>query len=93
MVISIRSSLLSYMCSFLPSGNHSAQEKLGEEFYKRWETTTFKGPFLEAIIGSPPVRTGNGDGWLNATIWSISVRPSSLVSSARPRKGIASARQ
>ncbi|TAM83661.1 MAG: DEAD/DEAH box helicase [Acidobacteria bacterium] len=65
LVGSLRNSLLSYMCSSLPVGNHSTQEKLGEEFYKRWEATTFKGPFLEGIPiypkTVPPKQMFSGD--------------------------------
>ncbi|MGO8735194.1 MAG: DEAD/DEAH box helicase [Terriglobia bacterium] len=37
------------MCSSLPVGNHCTQQRLGEEFYKRWEIDTFQGPFLETV--------------------------------------------
>lgn len=50
---SLRNSLLSYMCSSLPVGNHRTQEKLGEEFYNGWKRTTFKGPLLEAVPTYP----------------------------------------
>lgn len=54
LVGSVKQSLLSYMCSSLPVGNHATQLRLGQEFYKRWEEDTFKGPFLEAV---PTYRT------------------------------------
>ena len=49
LVSSVKQSLLSYMCSSLPIGNHATQLLLGAEFYKQWEKDTFKGPFLEAV--------------------------------------------
>lgn len=49
LISSLEQSLLSYMCSSLPIGNHATQLRLGEEFYKQWEKDTFKGPFLEAV--------------------------------------------
>jgi len=54
LISSLEQSLLSYMCSSLPVGNHATQLRLGEEFYKQWEKDTFKGPFLEAV---PTYRT------------------------------------
>jgi hypothetical protein len=49
MIGTLKSALLSYMCSSLPVGNHESQRRLGEEFYKRWEEDAFKGPYLEAV--------------------------------------------
>jgi len=54
LISSLERSLLSYMCSSLPIGNHATQLRLGAEFYKQWEKDTFKGPFLEAV---PTYRT------------------------------------
>ncbi|HZT71843.1 MAG TPA: DEAD/DEAH box helicase [Terriglobia bacterium] len=47
------SSLISYLASSLPIGNHANQERLGEWFYSLWEERTFKGPFIEAV---PPYK-------------------------------------
>ncbi len=44
-----KSSLISYLASSLPVGNHSSQERLGEAFYTLWEERTFKGPFVESV--------------------------------------------
>jgi hypothetical protein len=41
--------LLSYLTSSLPVGNHSSQEKLGESFFRRWEEDLFRGPFIETM--------------------------------------------
>jgi DEAD/DEAH box helicase/Helicase conserved C-terminal domain/MrfA Zn-binding domain len=49
LVSSCRSSLLSYMCSSIPVGNHASQRRLGEEIFKRWEADTFKGPYIEIL--------------------------------------------
>jgi DEAD/DEAH box helicase/MrfA Zn-binding domain/Helicase conserved C-terminal domain len=46
---SIEDSLLSYMASSLPIGNHRSQIRLGEEFYAEWSQGLFKGPFVEAL--------------------------------------------
>lgn len=49
MIGTLKSALLSYMCSSLPVGNHESQRRLGEEFYRRWEKDAFRGPYLEAV--------------------------------------------
>ena len=43
------SSLVSYLASALPVGNHRNQQKLGERFYDLWQSQTFKGPYLETL--------------------------------------------
>jgi|GEM_PF-2420885 len=43
------SSLISYLASSLPVGNHSNQNKLGERFFSLWQTQTFKGPYIESL--------------------------------------------
>src|SRR5215471_13125887 len=43
------SSLVSYLASSLPVGNHSNQNRLGEHFFSLWRTQTFKGPYLESL--------------------------------------------
>ena len=43
------SSLVSYLASALPVGNHRNQHKLGERFFSLWHSQTFKGPYLESL--------------------------------------------
>lgn len=51
------SSLISYLASSLPVGNHSNQERLGEAFYTLWKEQTFKGPFIESVPRYKQVET------------------------------------
>jgi DEAD/DEAH box helicase/MrfA Zn-binding domain/Helicase conserved C-terminal domain len=46
---SIEDSLLGYMASSLPIGNHPSQIRLGAEFYAEWSRGLFRGPFVEAL--------------------------------------------
>lgn len=55
LIASLKKSMLSYLCSSLPLGNHATQRALGKQFYARWEEDTFQGPYLESI---PIYRTG-----------------------------------
>lgn len=43
------SSLISYLASALPIGNHKTQEKLGAAFYELWEEKSFNGPYVEFL--------------------------------------------
>lgn len=43
----INESLLSYLASALPVGNHTSQRELGEALHDRWRTDLFAGPFVE----------------------------------------------
>jgi len=43
------SSLVSYLASSLPIGNHANQRRLGERFLRLWEEQTFRGPFIETV--------------------------------------------
>lgn len=45
----ISSSLISYLASSLPVGNHRSQERLGERFFELWNQSTFKGPYIESV--------------------------------------------
>jgi DEAD/DEAH box helicase/Helicase conserved C-terminal domain/Domain of unknown function (DUF1998) len=49
LVSGAESSLVSYLASALPVGNHRNQHKLGERFFTLWHSQTFKGPYLESI--------------------------------------------
>lgn len=43
------STLLSYLTSSMPVGNHRSQEKLGKAFFNRWQKDLFRGPFIEMM--------------------------------------------
>jgi hypothetical protein len=42
-------SLISYLASSLPIGNHANQEKLGATVFRLWEEKTFNGTYLESL--------------------------------------------
>jgi len=41
----LRETLLSYMTSALPVGNHQSQRLLGQRFQSAWQRDLFKGPY------------------------------------------------
>lgn len=45
----LRETLLSYMTSALPIGNHRSQHWLGQRFYNSWMQDLFKGPYVETV--------------------------------------------
>lgn len=51
----LRETLLSYMTSALPVGNHQSQRLLGQRFQVAWERDLFRGPYIETV---PPYRKG-----------------------------------
>ncbi|MGH9791857.1 MAG: DEAD/DEAH box helicase, partial [Candidatus Acidiferrales bacterium] len=49
LVAETQSSLISYLASSLPVGNHANQERLGERLFRLWQESTFKGPYIETL--------------------------------------------
>jgi hypothetical protein len=49
LVSQTESSLISYLASALPVGNHQNQTRLGERFFALWQDQTFKGPYIESL--------------------------------------------
>jgi hypothetical protein len=45
----ISDSVVSYLASSLPVGNHPSQQLLGRRFYELWMQGTFKGPYVECL--------------------------------------------
>src|SRR5437660_1359965 len=52
---SCKSTLVSYLTSSLPIGNHPDQQHLGERFFSLWQKELFRGPYLEFM--APYVRS------------------------------------
>src|SRR5947208_2495345 len=49
LVSSLKDTLVSYLASSLPIGNHANQDYLGKRFFELWQNQTFKGPYLESL--------------------------------------------
>lgn len=45
----LKDTLLSYLTSALPIGNHHSQLELGQAFYERWSSDLFAGPYVESL--------------------------------------------